>query len=101
MFVDTEGEKFGSDVSGVFEVLGFDLLSVVKRNDIEEDILSEIFDFLEVIFISILSVVCLNEGSIVGVVISIDEMFFLNVVSFSGKFSFKSEKNKHVKNKKK
>lgn len=89
MFVDTEGEKFGSDVSGVFEVLGFDLLSVVKRNDIEEDILSEIFDFLEVIFISILSVVCLNEGSIVGVVFSIEEMFFLNVVSFSGKFSFK------------
>lgn len=29
VFVNTEGEKFGSDVSGVFEVLGFDLLSVV------------------------------------------------------------------------
>lgn len=99
VFVDTEGEKFGSDVSGVFEVLGFDLLSVVKRNDIEEEILSEVFDFLEVIVKSILSVVCLIEGSIVGVGISIEERFFPNVVSFSGKFSFKSEKNIHVKNK--
>lgn len=92
MFVDTEGEKFGSDVSGEFEVLGFDLLSVVKRNDIEEEIPSEVFDFLEVIVKSILSVVCLVVGSIVGVGISIEERFFPNVVSFSGKFSFKSEK---------
>lgn len=89
MFVDTEGEKFGSDVSGEFEVLGFDLLSVVKRNDIEEEIPSEVFDFLEVIVKSILSVVCLVVGSIVGVGISIEERFFPNVVSFSGKFSFK------------
>lgn len=99
VFVDTEGKKFGSDVSGVFEVLGFDLLSVVKKNDIEEEIISEVFDFLEVNVKSILSVVCLIEGSIVGVGFSIEERFFPNVVSFSGKFSFKSEKNIQKKKK--
>lgn len=97
VFVDTEGEKFGSDVSGVFEVLGFDLPNVVKRTDIEEDILSEVFDFLEVTVKSILSVLCLIEESIVGVGISMEEKFNPNGVSLTWNFSTKSEKWKQYK----
>lgn len=97
VFVDTDGEKFGSDVSGVFEVLGFDIPNVVKRTDIEEDILSEVFDFLEVTVKSILSVLCLIEESIVGVGISIEEKFNPNGVSLTWKCSTKSEKWKQYK----
>lgn len=98
VFVDTDGEKFGSDVSGVFEVLGFDIPNVVKRTDIEEDILSEVFDFLEVTVKSILSVLCLIEESIVGVGISMEEKFNPNGVSLTWKCSTKSEKWKQYKN---
>lgn len=93
-FVHTEGEKFGSDVSCVIEEPGINLLSVVKRTGIEEDILSEVFDFLDVTVISIFSVVYLIEESVVGVGISIEEKFFPDVISLSGKFSLKSEKYK-------
>lgn len=88
-FVHTEGEKFGSDVSCVIEEPGINLLSVVKRTGIEEDILSEVFDFLDVTVISIFSVVYLIEESVVGVGISIEEKFFPDVIPLSGKFSLK------------
>lgn len=97
VFVGTDGEKFGSDVSGVFEVLGFDIPNVVKRTDKEEDILSEIFEFLEVTVKSILSVLCLIEESIVDVGISMEEKFNPNGVSLTWKCSTKSEKWKQFK----
>lgn len=92
VFVGTDGEKFGSDASGVFEVLGFDIPNVVKRTDKEEDILSEVFEFLEVTVKSILSVLCLIEESIVGVGISMEEKFNPNGFSLTWKCLTKSEK---------